>query len=77
VTTLLSILSSILVGVILVVAPWTSFWDTNGLLEPYPLLRHFVLSTFTRGAISGLGLVNILLAVYEVRDHLSGSGESA
>jgi hypothetical protein len=77
VTTLLSVLSSILVGVILVVAPWTGFWDTNGILAPYPLLRSLVLSAFTRGAVTGLGLVNILLAFYEARDHLSGSGEGA
>jgi hypothetical protein len=77
VTTLLSVLSSILVGLILVVVPWTTLWDGNGLLQGYPFLRTFVLSTFTRGAITGLGLLNILLAFFEVRDHLSRSGEGA
>lgn len=69
--TLLSILSSILVGFILIVVPWTSFWDTNGILGPYPLLRTVVLSAFARGAVTGLGIVNLLLAFHEAREQLS------
>jgi hypothetical protein len=67
---LLSVFSSFLVGVILVVAPWTSWWDTNYLLPSLAGLRLVLLSSFTRGAVSGLGLVNILLAIYEARDYL-------
>jgi hypothetical protein len=71
---LLSAVSSLLVGVILVIAPWwPSLWDANVLLQPYPLLRSVVLSAFTRGAVSGLGLVNVLLAFQEVREHFMGS----
>jgi len=68
----LSVLSSLLVGVILVVAPWTTWWDSNYLLHPHPLVRSLVLSAFTRGTVSGLGLVNILLALLEARQHLVG-----
>ena len=68
---LLSVLSSLLVGVILVVAPWTSWWDQNYLLQPYPALRAMVLSPFVRGLVSGLGLVNIVLAVLEVHQTLT------
>ena len=36
----------------------------------------FLLSAFTRGAVSGLGVVNILLALHEARHHrVTGSGE--
>ena len=76
-TTFLSVLSSLLVGLILVVAPWTRLWEINGLLGPHPLFRAIALSAFTRGAISGLGFVNILLAFHEAREHLLGSGEGA
>jgi 3-dehydroquinate dehydratase len=70
VTHLLSALSSLLIGAILVVAPWwTEVWDANVLLQPWPLLRSAILSPFARGAVSGLGLVNVLLAVQEVREH--------
>ncbi|HVQ31077.1 MAG TPA: hypothetical protein VMV21_15905 [Vicinamibacteria bacterium] len=70
-THLLSALSSLLVGIILVVAPWLpNLWDANYLLQPYPLLRVLALSPFTRGAVTGLGLVNVLLALQEARELL-------
>ena len=71
----LSVLSSALVGVVLVVAPWTALWDANYLLHPHPLLRSVVLSAFTRGGVTGLGLVNLVLALHEARQHSEGSGE--
>ena len=36
---ILSVLSSLLVGIVLVMVPWTALWDTNYLLQPYPSLR--------------------------------------
>jgi hypothetical protein len=71
----LSVLSSVLVGVVLVVAPWTPWWDANYLLHPYPLVRSVVLSAFTRGAVTGLGLANLLLAYYEAHQVIVGTGE--
>lgn len=65
--TFLSVVSSLLVGVVLVVAPWTVLWEANYLLQPSPLLRSVLLSTFARGAVTGLGLVNVVLAVDEAR----------
>jgi hypothetical protein len=67
---LLSILSSLLVGLVLLVAPWTSLWDSNWLLQPHPAVRDLLLNAFTRGAVSGLGLVNILIALHDVRSRL-------
>jgi hypothetical protein len=64
-TLFLSVLSSLLVGLILVVAPWTALWDANYILPPHPAVRAIVLSAFTRGAVTGLGFVNILLGLYE------------
>ncbi|MGE0456380.1 MAG: hypothetical protein AB7O37_21195 [Vicinamibacteria bacterium] len=66
----LSVLSSTMVGLILTAAPWTALWDGNYLLHAHPLLRAALLSSFTRGAVSGLGLVNLLLALHEARQHL-------
>ena len=74
---LLSVVSTLLVGLILTVAPWTPLWDANYLLSPHPALRVLLLSAFTRGAVSGLGLVNIVLALHEVHQYLMGSGERA
>jgi hypothetical protein len=61
----LSVLSSLLVGMILVVAPWTTLWDANYMLPPHPAVRAVMLSAFMRGAVTGLGLVNIFLALHE------------
>ena len=73
----LSVSSALLVGVILVVAPWTTLWDSNYLLHSHPLVRAFVLNAFTRGTVSGLGLVNIAIALWEARQHLTRGGEHA
>jgi hypothetical protein len=70
---LLSAVSSLIVGVFLVVTPWTRFWEANYLLQPNPLLREVVLHAVTRGTVSGLGVLNLLLAVHDLREHFSGS----
>jgi len=68
----LSALSSLLVGIVLIVAPWSPLWDGNMLVHPGSWLRAILLSPLTRGAVSGLGLVNILLAIDEARQLLRG-----
>jgi hypothetical protein len=75
VTTLLSVLSSLLAGILLAVVPWTAFWETNYFLHPHPVLRQLMLSAFTRGAVTGLGLVNIMIALYEAHHYLADSRE--
>lgn len=67
---LLSVLSALLVGVIIAAVPWTTLWDANYLLQPFPRVRAWLLSGYLRGTVSGLGVVNILLAVDEARQHL-------
>ncbi len=69
---LLSIVSSLLVGLVLVIAPWTSLWESNWLLQPWPGLRSLIGSGFARGAVSGLGLVNVALAAADLYARLLG-----
>ena len=71
---LLSILSSLLVGVVLVVAPWTPLWDSNWLLQLWPAVRGLLLNAFTRGAVTGLGLVNLVLAARDLHARLAAAG---
>jgi hypothetical protein len=52
-----------------------TLWDANYLLQPHPDLRSLLLSPVARGAVSGLGLVNVLLALHEVRQLVTGKGE--
>ena len=72
---LLSILSSLLVGVALVFAPWSPLWDANWLLSLWPGARSFLLNGFTRGAVSGLGLVNLAMALRDAHARLVGGPE--
>jgi hypothetical protein len=65
-TFLLSITSSVLIGVGLVLVPWTQLWETNYLLHWNPVIRGFMLNTYVRGAVTGLGLVNVILAMEEI-----------
>jgi len=69
------IFCTLVAGCFLTVWPWTPFWEVNYFLQPYPALRWLVLSSFTRGAVSGLGIVNILLALHDAHLHRTDSGE--
>ena len=47
------------VGFLLVIIPWSTFWDQNALLEAVPAVYRWTRSEFVRGAISGVGALNI------------------
>ena len=53
------------IGIILTVAPWTSFWTSNSLLSGYPKLREILAYPFVRGLVTGLGVADIWLAISE------------
>ena len=53
------------IGILLIAAPWTILWTNNSLLSGYPQLREFLMNDFVRGLISGLGVVDIGLAINE------------
>ena len=72
---ILSVSSSLLVGIILIVVPWTALWDAYYLLQASPSVRALLLSGYLRGTVSGLGLVNIVLAIDEAHQHLRARGE--
>jgi hypothetical protein len=54
------------VGAFLTVFPWTPQWDSNSLANFLPWLRGFWTSSYFRGALSGLGLLNIYISLGEV-----------
>lgn len=54
------------IGFVLVVLPWSTFWDHNYFAFALPTLRAIVTNNFVRGAVSGLGLVNMLAAVLDL-----------
>lgn len=66
-------------GLLLVLIPWSTFWERNYFVEWSPALEAVLTSNYLRGAISGLGLVNIAAALVELGDSLASrsAGSSA
>ena len=54
------------VGLVLIVAPWTRFWDRNYFVESLPLLEPLLTSHALRGAVSGFGIVTLGVAAIDV-----------
>ena len=52
--------------------PWSAFWERNYFVERSVVLAGFLTSNYTRGAITGLGLVNVWAAVAELADLFGG-----
>ena len=50
-------------GLILILLPWTVLWDHNYFLDRFPGLIPIMLNPYLRGAISGLGLLDAVLAL--------------
>jgi len=54
------------VGFALLLVPWSSFWDRNYFAESVPVLHAAITNDFVRGAVSGLGLLNVIAGVVEL-----------
>src|SRR5690349_15961919 len=54
------------IGLFLTVFPWVDIWSLNYFSGWLPALENFWDDPYFRGAITGLGLVNIYLACAEV-----------
>ncbi|HLJ87693.1 MAG TPA: hypothetical protein VKZ53_12785 [Candidatus Angelobacter sp.] len=53
-------------GIVLVALPWSELWSNNSFLSRWPVLGHALHHGFARGAISGLGLLDLWLGIAEV-----------
>ncbi len=58
------------VGIILVVVPWSTFWDRNYFAESLPLLQEVTRNDFVRGAVSGIGVLNLAAGLSDLRAFL-------
>lgn len=60
------------IGFLLVFLPWHRSWQDNNFLYfvtdrlGSPGLRQFILSGYVRGAVTGLGVINILIGIREI-----------
>ena len=55
-------------GLLLILIPWSAFWERNYFFEWSQMLSGLMTNNYTRGAISGLGLVNVWAALAELAD---------
>ena len=49
-----------------IVLPWTVVWDRNYFMERVPTLQLLFTNFFVRGAVSGLGLLNLVAGFSEL-----------
>jgi hypothetical protein len=48
--------------------PWSAFWDRNYFVQWSSALSAVLTSNYTRGAFTGLGLINVWAALAELGD---------
>jgi hypothetical protein len=74
-TVIFFILLCLLLGLYLVLAPWDTLfgsWGDNHLLvfladtAGFPVIQKTVASNWVRGAVTGLGLLNLIIAFWEI-----------
>jgi hypothetical protein len=70
------------VGLLLIVLPWSDFWEANYFASLWPALLPIMTNDFVRGGVSGIGFINLgsgvaeLIAIFILRAPRSG-GSSA
>jgi hypothetical protein len=71
---LLFVTLSAIVGVLLVLLPWSLQWTANRFLWGYPEIRAAMANGFIRGACSGLGILNLWIGFREAVNYHEGRG---
>ena len=54
------------VGLLLVVVPWTIYWDRNYFVELLPALEPVLTSHVVRGGVTGVGLLSAGAALVDI-----------
>lgn len=53
-------------GLLLIVVPWSAYWERNYFAQMWPGVHTLVTNNYIRGAVSGLGAVNVMGALSEL-----------
>jgi hypothetical protein len=54
------------IGIFLLIFPWTEYWDANYFSSLLPAWEPYWDNMYVRGAISGLGVVNLYISFIEI-----------
>ena len=65
---IIRILVRLYLGLLVLVLPWLPFWAQNNLFTYDAVLFTLANNGFVRGVVSGLGLLNVILAVLEAKN---------
>ncbi|HEV2424834.1 MAG TPA: hypothetical protein VGZ29_08405 [Terriglobia bacterium] len=68
--TVLYIVLCFLAGVLLLLSPWLLPWEENYFFLRYSWVQIVAANDYVRGAISGVGLADIALGVWEARRYV-------
>jgi len=60
------IIFSLYFGIALLTFPWMDVWENNYFLYIFPQAGPIVTNSFFKGAVLGLGFVNILIGIHEI-----------
>jgi len=64
---LLRVMLRMYIGLAVCYAPWSpAFWDQNPLFLQYPTLSNIAANGAVRGIVSGLGLLNLWIALQDI-----------
>jgi hypothetical protein len=66
VTAILFITFCLEIGLFLLVFPWTEYWDVNYFSGLLPAWEPYWDNMYLRGAVSGLGVVNLYISMIEI-----------
>jgi hypothetical protein len=53
-------------GMFLLIFPWSELWDRSLVLSLMPAWRPYWLNPYLRGAVSGLGVLNLYISLLEI-----------
>lgn len=59
-------------GLVLLFVPWSTFWDRNVFAQSVPAFHALLINDFVRGAVSGVGVLNVAAGVAELYGFVAG-----
>jgi hypothetical protein len=59
-------------GLLLLVLPWSGFWERNYFLQAWPQVQPLFANAYIRGGVSGIGVLNLAAALVEFGRALAG-----
>jgi hypothetical protein len=54
------------VGLLLIILPWSSYWERNYFMAVWPAVEPLLVSSYARGAVTGIGIVNLYAGFAEL-----------